>query len=133
MSQINHEKLCKTYLTNVKNKLEVILSREQTNQIMYTIKQNVSSYFDENPSATFEDFKQHFGEPEDIIACYLDESSIQKLDTSMHKKRCFTLIAVLISSLFIFFGILCVITYSKANNATVTYEKDIIHYESGTK
>lgn len=56
----------KPYFKKIRKNLLLSYSRQHTKSIMNIIEQNAVQFFEENPTATFEEFKNQFGEPDNL-------------------------------------------------------------------
>ena len=97
MNQQIYKKELKPYFKKIKRNLLLTYSRRHTKSILQILEQNSATYFEENPTATFQDFIKHFGEPEnlspDIFQISFSHDSKRSLDSIAFKKRCFQIIA----------------------------------------
>lgn len=96
MNQNLYKKELKQYFKIIKRSLLLSYSRQHTNSILQMLEQNAIIYFDENPTANFEDFKQQFGEPEhlspDIFEMTFASVPTKTVETISYKKRSFKII-----------------------------------------
>ena len=128
MNLITNDKQLKMYLKKVKANLQLTRSRKEVFCIMENLKQNAYTYFEENPNATFEDFKGYFGEPENISVDIFDGESNENIKKLFFKRRCFQLIAILALMLFILWGCLCIKSYISTQNINITDHQINIEY-----
>lgn len=126
MNPITNDKQLKVYFKKVKANLQLTRSRKEAFCIMENLKQSAYTYFEENPSATFEDFKREFGEPENISVDIFDGESNENIKKLFFKRRCFQVIALCALVLFILWGCLCIKSYFDTQDANIIYEENIL-------
>lgn len=116
MNQITNDKRLNLYFKKVKDHLQLTYSKKQTLSILQNLKKNAYTYFEENPTATFEDFETYFGSPENISIDVSDYTSIKNDNLIIFKKKCYKTIVMLTFVLLVFIGCLVFKQYLAAQD-----------------
>ena len=96
MNQPIYKKELNSYLKQLKKNLLLSYSRQHTKSLMQMFEQNALMYFEENPTATFEDFKAQFRELEMLSPDIFEMAFTNSQNISMfsYKKRCLQVLAI---------------------------------------
>lgn len=116
-----------TYL----KKLKKVCPRTVRSRLVSDLSDRLYDYLDRNPNATYKDFEQEFGAPEDFYSAYLnamdDKELIQSVSKTKTTKNIILIIALALITMTIITGI-CII-YDN-NKSVPTYYETGIEYDT---
>lgn len=111
------EKELNKYLQNIRR--ELYCPGTAKRRILATVKENVATYLEENPAATFEEIQKHFGTPRQIAASYVEEMETPELMAKLRiRKRIITVICVAVGLAVLIWAVAVVIALVDSFNST---------------
>ena len=134
MNKTATTKEVKKYIKKLRQHLLLSHSKQETKQIIGLLTQNIDTFFEENPSASFQDFEKDFGSIDEIASSVfeigLSQNSSQKLNTLHFHGRFFTFLKVSVLLLVLLIGSLYIKSYFDAHDQMITHEKTVIIEEA---
>lgn len=81
----NLDAALKRYYRGIRNELPC--SRKMRNQILQQIRENVTLFLEQNPSADFDAVQNHFGTAQEIASSYIEDQNAHALLRRMRIKK----------------------------------------------
>ena len=116
------EKEIKKYISNIRSLLPAHFRAERL--FLNNMQINIKDYADANPSASPNELIEHFGEPADIVRCYVESIDIDALIQKISIRKLFRKIFILILTCAII-GLIIFSVFSY--KAYLEYKNTIVH------
>lgn len=84
-SEIISDAEINSFITSVEQQLAYTCSRKEIKSIIKMLKISINEYIDENPSATIEDFKDHFDDIDELKSMIINDIDPDVLEKKINK------------------------------------------------
>lgn len=84
-SEIISDTEINSFITSVEQQLAYTCSRKEIKSIIKMLKISINEYIDENPSATIEDFKDHFDDIDELKSMIINDIDPDVLEKKINK------------------------------------------------
>ena len=125
-SEIISDAEINSFITSVEQQLAYTCSRKEIKSIIKMLKISINEYIDENPSATIEDFKDHFDDIDELKSIAMENVDPdifqQKISNSKSIKKVIVFILLLIIIVFSLRIGLIIKTHMDVQNDIPAYE-----------
>ena len=103
-------------------------SAKQRRLILGEIKNNLSAYLEENPSASFKEIESRFGTPRQIAVAHVEEMGTEELLKQLRiRKRIFAVISAAVVLALLIWGSMVTAVYIESKDIDNGYYEVIIH------